>query len=422
MMTGSRIFVALVFCIIAVAFLSMLGGLIYEFGGPDPLDPHSDWLAIATLYSHHFLFFPILGIFTLTAFYIPACVFVDMYWRVVRFGRLRLVIGALALAALSYYAAGMLQYGIPSIWQIKPAVLQQDKGSPESCAPYQPPEMAVCTSCSVAPKAVPNVCRSRQPFLKALLDLREVSQHSIGLSAFERSCAQSPLVEPDAAMSVQRYCFASGTLADAQSCCAAQKDFNAELTELYANPANRSLVDRIHHMTLPVFVFFMLILLAIGGLLIMRRNAVDTYYGEWVIRLERGVMLGALTMVLWPLTNHAFVASSSALYGTGTRSLYVALAPFFSAIFGIWALMILFYFYRKAERDAEGAGKAFGVIASVLTVLNYPQIISYSERYLGAGLGWEAVILIMVLMLLAASGNGFVSLAKRSAFSSSKRN
>ena len=66
------------------------------------------------------------------------------------------------------------------------------------------------------------------------------------------------------------------------------------------------------------------------------------------------------------------------------------LAPVFSALFGVWALMILFYFYRKTERDAEGAGKAFGVLASVLTVLNYPQIISYAERYLGAGAGWEA--------------------------------
>ncbi len=89
--------------------------------------------------------------------------------------------------------------------------------------------------------------------------------------------------------------------------------------------------------------------------------AVDTFYGDWVIRLERGVMLGALAMIIWPLANHAFVASSSVLYGAEARSTYVMLAPFFSALFGLWALMILFYFYRKAERDTEGAGKALGV-------------------------------------------------------------
>jgi hypothetical protein len=172
---------------------------------------------------------------------------------------------------------------------------------------------------------------------------------------------------------------------------------------------------------LPVFVFFMLILLAIGGLLVIRRTAVDTYYSDWVIRLERGVMLGALTMIVWPLTNHAFVASSAALYGAGTRSTYVALAPFFSALFGLWALMILFYFYRRAEKDAEGAGKAFGVLASILTVLNYPQIISYAERYLGAGAGWQGLLILVALLVLAASGQGFLRLAKRSAFSSERR-
>ncbi len=102
MMAGTRIFVIFVFAVIGVAFLSMPAVLIFEFGGANPLELGADWLAIATLYSHHFLFFPVLGIFTLAAFYIPACVFVDMYWRVVRFGRARFFIGALVLAGLSY--------------------------------------------------------------------------------------------------------------------------------------------------------------------------------------------------------------------------------------------------------------------------------------------------------------------------------
>jgi hypothetical protein len=421
-MTGSRIFVTLVFSVIGLAFLSMLGGLVNEFGGPDPLNAKADWLAMATLYSHHFLFFPVLGIFTLACFFIPACVFVDMYWRVVHFGRLRLVIGALAVAAASYYVAGILQDGTPAIWQLKPQVLQADQGAPEACSPYRRPEISLCTDCSLPPRPVPDVCRSRQPLLKSLRDIREVSQNSIGLAAFVRQCELSPLIEADPAQSALRYCFASGKLTDTQTCCASQKDFNTTLAELYANPVNRSTLDRIHHATLPIFLFFMLVLLVIGGLLVARRNAVDSYYGDWVIRLERGVMLGALTMVVWPLTNHAFVASSGVLYGTGTRSTYVSLAPIFSVLFGIWALLILFYFYRKAEKDAEGAGKAFGVIASVLTVLNYPQIISYSERYLGAGAGWEVLTLVVVLLFLALSGNDFLSLAKRSAFSSSGRN
>lgn len=422
MMAGTRIFVIFVFSVIGIAFLSMPAVLIFEFGGANPIEPRADWLAIATLYSHHFLFFPVLGIFTLAAFYIPACVFVDMYWRVVRFGRARFLIGALVLAGLSFQVAGWLQDGAPAFWQLTPAALRQDRGSPEVCGPYQIPASPVCTSCSVAPKQPQTVCRSRQPLLKSLRDLREVSQNSVGLAPFARACSQSPLIEPPPSQNAQRYCFVSGNLTGAETCCAAQGDFNAVLRELYATVANRSMLDAAHRLTLPVFVFFMLILLAIGGLLVARRTAVDTFYSDWVIRLERGVILGALAMIVWPLANHAFVASSAVLYGTETRSTYVALAPFFSALFGLWALMILFYFYRKAERDAEGAGKALGVIASVLTVLNYSEIVSYAERFIGAGAGWEALLVLLALLALAASGSSFLKLAKRSAFSSMGRN
>jgi hypothetical protein len=82
--------------------------------------------------------------------------------------------------------------------------------------------------------------------------------------------------------------------------------------------------------------------------------------------------------------------------------------------------MILFYFYRKSEKDVEGAGKALGVVASVLTVLNYSEIISYSERFLGAGAGWEAGLVVVALLVLATTGGGFLDLAKRSAFSSDR--
>ena len=112
----------------------------------------ADWLAIATLYSHHFLFFPVLGIFTLAAFYIPACVFVDMYWRVVRFGRARFFIGALVLAGLSYQVAGWLQDGTPAIMAAHAGGAATGQGSPEICGPYQSPAVSVCTNCSVAPK------------------------------------------------------------------------------------------------------------------------------------------------------------------------------------------------------------------------------------------------------------------------------
>jgi hypothetical protein len=57
MLVSSRIFVLIAFSVIGAAFLALPAALIYEFGGPNPLDPAAPWIAIATLYSHHFLFF-----------------------------------------------------------------------------------------------------------------------------------------------------------------------------------------------------------------------------------------------------------------------------------------------------------------------------------------------------------------------------
>ncbi|MEZ5730625.1 MAG: hypothetical protein R3E48_23225 [Burkholderiaceae bacterium] len=41
---------------------------------------HLKWLALLTMDSHLFVFFPTLGIVALFAFYLPACAFVDLYW------------------------------------------------------------------------------------------------------------------------------------------------------------------------------------------------------------------------------------------------------------------------------------------------------------------------------------------------------
>ncbi len=422
MLMGTRIFVFLVFTAIGLAFVSLLGGLIYEFGGENPLDLSADWLAIATLYSHLFLFFPTLGLFTLYAFFVPASVFVDLYWRHVSFGRLRFIAGALALVALSYQISVVLQQGTPAIWQIAPDVLLQDRGAPEICSPYRPQPAILCASCGAAQPEARNVCRSRQPVLKSVREVRTVSTQSFGLGAFVRSCQASPLLDAAASESGQRYCFVSGRLADADSCCASLQAFNTQMWALYAEPANRSMLHRIHGFTLPVLTFYLLILVVIGGLLVIRRKMVDLHYGIWLERLERGVVLGAIAMVVWPLSNHAFVETSAVLYGTSARSTYVTLAPFFTAVFGLWALMILFYFYRKSEKDIEGAGKAVGVIVSVLTVLNYPDIISFSERFVGAGAGWEALAMLAVLLILASTRISFLQFAKRSAFADERRN
>lgn len=112
---GVRLFVFIVFSTIGVAFGAVTGALVYEFNGWSLGDNHAALIALATLNSHLFLFFPTLGVLALFAFYIPACVFVDLYWRHIPYGRLRFVLGAAALIALSFYAAGIMRSAAPAL-------------------------------------------------------------------------------------------------------------------------------------------------------------------------------------------------------------------------------------------------------------------------------------------------------------------
>lgn len=151
----------------------------------------------------------------------------------------------------------------------------------------------------------------------------------------------------------------------------------------------------------------MLVLFIIGALLVARRNAVDDYYPVLALKVERGVLFGALAMIVWPLSNHAFIESSAVLYGSKQRSLYVQVASVISAMFGVWALMILFYFYRKAEEDLEVTGKILGVTASVLTVANYSDIIDYAQRFLGAGASWGSLMGLAVFLTIVIARLSF---------------
>ncbi|MBC8051266.1 MAG: hypothetical protein H7X92_14135, partial [Chitinophagales bacterium] len=158
-------------------------------------DNHAALIALATLNSHLFLFFPTLGVLALFAFYIPACVFVDLYWRRIPYGRLRFVLGAAALIALSFYAAGITRSAAPALWQIAPQALQSDNGGAEVCAPYTTVSRT-CETCGVDNIAPERICTTRQPMLKAVREVRQVARQSFGLSPFVSACSTSPLLEP----------------------------------------------------------------------------------------------------------------------------------------------------------------------------------------------------------------------------------
>ena len=119
-----RVFVGCVFTALGASFLVTTGVLIWEFW-------QTDWAAIASFYSHLFLFFPTFGIVTLCAFYTPACVFTDMYMRFVPYGLYRFAFGLVATVLLAIAGANMLTGSNErSIFEVEPARLKADAGVP----------------------------------------------------------------------------------------------------------------------------------------------------------------------------------------------------------------------------------------------------------------------------------------------------
>ncbi len=381
MTQGIRTTVFLIFAILAAAFLTVLGALIYEYR-------EANWVGLATIYSQLFLFFPTFGILALCAFYFPACVFVDMYWNHVRYGRARIWIGGIILAVGSFAIAQPLLVGVPAIWQIKPEVLKADRGAPPGCLEQQ-------QSCA------------RVPIMDAVSMVRKASQNRVGLAAFSRDCGvkDDPYLPIPESFKERRYCFASGQMATGAECCAAQADFRDHMRAMYAPPESRALTGKVHEWVLPFIIFFLLVLFVIGIMLVLRRRALDEFYGRQLNRLERGVLVGAFAMLFWPLSNHAYIQSTSVIFGGSSRSLFVTLAPGFSFLFGLWGLMLLFFFLRRYRQDIELVGKIGGVIISAVAFLRYEELLGYFERVAGSGadsfsLGFLGAVLLTAFLQL----------------------
>lgn len=384
MLPGARIFVAIVFTIIGASFFATTGALYYEFGHQTN---SNTWIPLATFYSHLFIFFPLFGILALVAFFIPACAFVDMYWRHVPWGRLRFGLGLLSVLAISVAAGMGLGSGqLRSIWEVKPDVLTQDPGEPAGC------------------NAAQQTCL-RVPVLEALSDVRARSSDRIGMSQFVRDCTPDPLIETPPEQLARRYCFASRTLVDAATCCRAQERFGQAIRQMFGPEANRSLTVQVHKAMLPFKIFFLLMLFLIGLLLAIRRRQIGKHYGAWILKIERGVLIGAVAMLFFPVMNLAFLQSSGLLYGTALDSVYRSISWPMMAAFGLWALLLLFFFFRDVDKDIETVARIAGVVGSALAIMKYQLIVDHAVWFMGAGAS-----IVTLGMIAAMVGVAFVAI------------
>lgn len=421
----SKVFVFLVFAILAVSFWTTTGILYWEFA-EDWRQPQFEgalWFDIMTHYSHMFLFFPLFGTVALFAFYLPAVAFVDMYWRPadepgneIPHAKARFVVGCSGLVVISAAIAYGLSLGSEAaLWQIKPDQLREQGAQDQVCA-WSGPD---------------GQCR-RVTFPTALANVRRVSQDRARITDLKRTCGRDPLVERLEGPQPKRYCFVTAQysrnpdqleakLLGDTACCTAMQRFETDARNLFAaSPANASLLDRTQDVTLGLKIFFLLVILVISVLLAFRHKRIVAQYGHLAHRIDRGVLIGTFAMLFLPFMNHAYLLSTELIYGPndwlgGGDGVSFYRVPYAMSIaFGIWGFFIMLFFIRREDKEAERMSKIIGTIASGVFVLKYDTFIDYAVRFAGPGAGNYSVLALvslaalmwLTLMLLKAFWSG----------------
>ena len=373
---GSKIFVAVIFFFLGFSFIATTGALYYEFGD-------NNWFAHLALYSHLFLFFPTFGILALFAFYVPAVVFTDLYWKHIEpLGRIRFIFWFIFLAGMSGWLGWMIvDSRVPTYWQLSPAAINSDQGEPANCGGGQ------------------NICR-RASINNAISTVRAASQERMGLSEFVRICKLDPLLEAPVSVAAERFCFASGHKVNAGDCCSAQRRFSDKLKTLFADPANRSLTGFVHAVLLPFKVFFLFVLFVVGVLLAAWRHKIKVHYAPLIPKIERGVIVGALAVLFFPAANHGFLQSASVTYGPFGETVYPTLAPIVSIAFGAWTVFLMFFFFSRFHKDTESMMRIIGFLASAIAIFQYDAIINYAVRFIGAGSDERLVLFYIIIAVI----------------------
>lgn len=392
----SKAFVFVIFAILGLSFWATTATLYWEYA-EDWRRPEFEgtlWFDLMTHYSHVYLFFPLFGTVALFAFFLPAAVFVDMYWRRaerpendIPHAKFRFCFGFVVAIVLSAATTWALNLGDEAaLWQIKRDVLKAD-GRNSFCA-----ERGANGQCA------------RVTFATALENVRRVSQDRERLTDLTRQCVTDPLIER-LKQRERRFCFVTARyssdpkamasqLLEDKACCTAIDGFEARVRELYAaSPQNHSRVDLIQHATLGLKIFFLLVVLVISVLLAFRHRRLMSQYGDLAFRVDRGVLIGTIAMLFLPFMNHAFMLSTELIYGpndvlsSGAGVSFYRVPHALSIAFGIWGFFIMLFFIRREDKEAERMTKIISAIVSGVFVLKYDAFLDYAVRYAGPGLG-----------------------------------
>lgn len=369
----AKAFVTLIFVVLGASFVLETAWLFYEF---DDLA-----MAMATFDAELFIFFPLAGLAALAAFWRAGVVLTDLYWRRLRNrGRAFFAIGLAAAGFSAFYIAESFQLDPSrSWWEVAPQALAADAGAPAGCEPGE--------------------C-DRAPVIDAHQSVRWAAREPTGLASFTLNCTQEPLTRFRASLtteSTELYCFASGAPMSQAECCAARAGFRDAVNALHAEAPSQ--LHYVHRIALPLKVFFLIMLLGIGLLLLRRRAALERWYAEDMTFVERNIPFGGALMLLWPLMNQAYLQAWSLLYGAEQGSAYSGAAPLYTLGFGAWFLVLIFYYFRRYPDTMELFAKVFGVVLAAVGIAQYDQIISYVSRFAVAGAGVVPVAVLGVVVV-----------------------
>jgi len=364
----SKRFVAVVFFLLAVSFIVSTGSIVSEFWGPH-------LVPILTANSYLFVFFPTLGIVAMVAFYIPAVIFADLYLnRTSWFLKTRFVVGGLmAIGAALFFADALDKTDLRSIWEVSPAALENDRASRPVCEAVKGRDRPVCA----------------QPILPTMEFLRQESLKRVRISPFIRDCHPDTKVEANPINQVERYCFPAGEKLKAAECCVAQRLFAQRVGVLAKDPLTQSRAAEIDRYLLPFKSFFIIMMVLISVLLIAWPRTIRERYGPWLKPMERGIQIGAVAMLFWPIMDYAYQQTLDVLYGPRDSfplRLSLVTVP--------WVLLLTFHF-KDRIKDYARVGQTLGGIASVIAFFRYQDISDWSSKLVGLGAA-EAQFVVLV--------------------------
>lgn len=375
---GPRIVVSVLFAALYLAFLVETAVLVAEYSGLGLA------VRLATLDAQTFVFFPIAGLLALIGFWRPTVMIVDaLALDTVRGGRIVLVAVIAALFGATWGFSTLLSDGhTRSIYEVSPVAIQTD-----------------------TPERLADIDATRQPVANVLTSLKILALGPEGLMPYRARCDQEWMQFSPAA-NEEKFCIPAGDVLSVADCCRVKTAFREHVNTLAEqSPSNLATV---HRLVLPVKVFFLLLLFAVGILLVRYRKALSSTHGERLHDMSFGVAMGGLVMLCWPMLNAAYLETTTLITGDGSSGAYAVMAPLIALGFGIWALLLIFFHLRSYPSQVEYAARLGGFIVAAIGVLRYEEITSFLISNLGIGGGIVAVVVFAaaVIALIAAVVSG----------------